>query len=67
MTVEQHTALLETLAAIKGKFLLSGYPSELYTEYAEKYDWNSTTFFVANHAASGKTQAKPNKKRYGAL
>lgn len=32
-------ALLELLANIKGKFLLSSYPSDLLTEYTERYGW----------------------------
>lgn len=31
--------LLDTLASIKGKFLLSSYPSELLSRYIKKYKW----------------------------
>ena len=34
-------ALLSTLAGIKGKFMLSSYPSELLSKYTEKYGWRS--------------------------
>jgi DNA adenine methylase len=32
--------LLIQLSEIKGKFLLSSYPSELLAKYAEKYKWH---------------------------
>jgi len=33
--------LLKTLTSIKGKFLLSSYPSKLLKEYIKKYSWHS--------------------------
>ncbi|MCK6648729.1 MAG: DNA adenine methylase [Bacteroidia bacterium] len=36
--------LLERLSTIKGKFLLSSYPSELLKNYIEKFNWNSESF-----------------------
>lgn len=53
MTVEQHAKLLEALADVKGKFLLSGYRSELYDTFARAYRWNRHDFEIANHAAGG--------------
>jgi DNA adenine methylase len=35
--------LLETLTKIKGKFLMTSYPSELLSHYTEKYGWYSYT------------------------
>lgn len=35
--------LLDTLASIKGKFLLSSYPSALLDEYVNKYGWHVKT------------------------
>jgi DNA adenine methylase len=32
--------LLLTLSKIKGKFLLSSYPSEILKEYSRKYKWD---------------------------
>lgn len=32
--------LLETLSSVKGKFLLSSYPSELLEKYVKKYGWH---------------------------
>ncbi|MCX6232948.1 MAG: DNA adenine methylase [Bacteroidetes bacterium] len=33
--------LLQTLSEIKGKFILSSYPSEFLEKYSKKYKWNS--------------------------
>ncbi|MFN4249045.1 MAG: DNA adenine methylase [Flavipsychrobacter sp.] len=35
--------LLETLASVKGKFLLSSYPSELLAKYTQQYGWLTKT------------------------
>lgn len=53
MSEEQHIELLETLANIQGKFLLSGYPSALYDSYAKRLGWQVTEFELPNHAAGG--------------
>ena len=39
MSVEDHVDLLAELAECDGKFMLSGYRSELYDEFAENCDW----------------------------
>lgn len=36
--------LLETLSKVKGKFLLSSYPSEILTKYAEANGWHTIRF-----------------------
>ena len=38
-SVEDFTALLETLSSIKGKFLLSSYPSPILSQYMKKHNW----------------------------
>lgn len=38
-TLENYTELLEALSGIKGKFLLSCYPSEVMKEYAANHGW----------------------------
>ncbi len=38
-TIHDFERLLETLAGVKGKFLLSSYPSELLDRYMKKYKW----------------------------
>jgi DNA adenine methylase len=39
-TEDHFIQLLEALANIKGKFLLSSYPEPVLAEYVEKYNWN---------------------------
>ncbi len=58
MTAGQHRELLDALADIKGKFLLSGYRSELYDRYAGEFGWHRTDFEMANHAAGGKEKRR---------
>lgn len=53
MTEEQHAEMLDALSEVKGKFLLSGYPSELYARYAGEFGWCRRDFSLANHAAGG--------------
>jgi DNA adenine methylase len=52
--------LLKTLSSIKGKFLLSSYPSPLLNEYAKKYGWQQCkihqTVSVANVNAKSTNQ-----------
>ncbi len=40
-TEEQYRELLETLSTIKGKFLLSSFPSEILDEFIEKNNWST--------------------------
>ena len=54
MSEAQHKELLDTLAGIKGKFLLSGYRSPLYDEHATRHGWHRHDIEIANHAAGGK-------------
>lgn len=56
MTPEQHEALLVRLTSVKGKFLLCGYPSAMYSRYAEASGWRTFTFNVANSASKKKTK-----------
>lgn len=58
MTEEQHKALLTTLCCIKGKFLLSGYRSDLYDMYAEDQLWRRHEFDLPNNAAGGKSKKR---------
>lgn len=51
MTTGDHTDLLMSLRDIKGKFLLSGYRSELYDRYAAAEGWSRVDISVANNAA----------------
>lgn len=54
MTETQHFDLLKALARIKGKFLLSGYRSDLYDADAERFGWRRVDFSIPNAAAGGK-------------
>lgn len=42
-TEQDFENLLVTLSEIKGKFLLSSYPSEILDRYTKKYRWHTTT------------------------
>lgn len=53
MSVESHRQLLDVLSNFKGKFALSGYPSELYEDYAKQNGWRVAKFTVPNNAAGG--------------
>lgn len=50
--------LLKLLSTIKGKFLLSSYPSELLTRYTKEYNWNTwqveQSVSVSNNSGKGK-------------
>jgi DNA adenine methylase len=58
MSDADHRELLETLAGIQGKFLLSGYPSAMYENFAAQHRWRSHPFDRANQAAGGKTKKR---------
>lgn len=58
MTAEQHENLLKLLASIEGKFLLSGYDSELYRKYESQNGWHRTAFDLPNNSASGATKRR---------
>jgi len=54
MSPESHTQLLLKLRDIKGKFLLSGYRSELYDATASGSNWKRHEFGIVNNASSKK-------------
>ncbi|MCT4664677.1 MAG: DNA adenine methylase [Flavobacteriales bacterium] len=43
-TESDYTNLLECLSKVKGKFLLSSYPSEILSEFIKKNGWHSISF-----------------------
>jgi len=53
MTREDHATLLDTLGGVEGRFLLSGYPSKLYQDYATRHNWQRRMFKLPNNAAGG--------------
>ena len=56
MTDADHRSLAAALHAVKGKVILSGYPSPLYEELYGK--WRTMAFDLPNNAAGGKTKAR---------
>lgn len=58
MTADQHAALLDLLAGLEGKFILSGYRSALYDVVAEKAGWRRIDVEIANHAAGGESKRR---------
>lgn len=60
-TRKDYKKLLETLENVKGKFLLSSYPSDLLTEYTAKNNWHTkqiTKSLSASKAKEGKPRSK---------
>jgi DNA adenine methylase len=53
MTDQQHMDLLELLSVIEGKFLLSGYFSRLYDDFARECGWHMVAFELPNNSAGG--------------
>lgn len=58
MSVEQHKDLLNCLESIKGKFMLSGYRSELYNLTSAHCGWTPHEYETTNKASSSKTKEK---------
>jgi DNA adenine methylase len=58
MTEAQHVQLLDVLAGIQGKFMLSGYPSDLYQDRQRQHGWNCHICLIDNKAAAGKVKEK---------
>ncbi len=58
MTEEQHEQLLAILSDIKGKFMLSGYRSELYDIAATMRHWRRIDFDLPNNSASGASKER---------
>lgn len=65
MTENDHAQLLNALVskrfaagALEGRFLLSGYRSDLYDSYAEKFGWKRHEFELPNNSAGGKSKRR---------
>lgn len=56
MTEQDHIDLAESLNAIKGKVLLSGYQSQLYAKLYK--NWNMGCISIVNHSSQAKTKQK---------
>lgn len=58
MSENDHRQLLNRLPGVCGKFLLSGYRSDLYDERARMHGWNRHDFDLPNNSAGGKTKRR---------
>jgi DNA adenine methylase len=58
MSEAQHTELLDTLANIQGKYMLSGYRSDLYDAWSSRVGNGRYDFDLPNNAASGNTKRR---------
>lgn len=56
MSRADHCELLDLVRTVRGKVMLSGYPSTLYDDALG--DWNRRTFDLPNNAAAGKSKAR---------
>lgn len=56
MSLDDHCELLDLVRNVRGKIMLSGYPSDLYDTALA--DWNRHTFDLPNNAAAGKSKAR---------
>jgi DNA adenine methylase len=54
----QHVDLLNVLCDLKGKFMLSGYPSVIYRTYEENAGWHRHEKKIDNKASSSKTKER---------
>jgi DNA adenine methylase len=58
MSEGDHLTLLNVLTTIKGRFLLSGYRSDLYDDHTAAHGWNWVDFKVPNNSAGGKKKRR---------
>lgn len=58
MTRKQHEELLSLLTTIDGKFVLSGYKSDLYIAVAAERGWHCQEFDLPNNSAGGKEKRR---------
>jgi DNA adenine methylase len=58
MTESDHVALLSLLAGLRGKWILSGYPSAIYDSFFKDFPHTRHDFDLPNNAAGGKTKRR---------
>lgn len=61
-TEEDYIKLLDTLSEVKGKFLLSSYPSEILEQYIQKNGWHTICFEKPLSAQKAKAGQKRDRK-----
>jgi DNA adenine methylase len=64
-SLEDFKGLLELLSGVKGKFLLSSYPSDILTEFISEYKWSSIQLEQSVSVAN--RFGKPGKKKIEVL
>src|SRR5690606_30808198 len=60
-TIEDFEMLLKTLSGIKGKFLMSSYPSEILKKYSKENGWYTKT--IEQTVSVANSTGKPGKKK----
>lgn len=58
MTAEQHRQLLDVLAHVEGRFLLSGYHNALYDDAAARHGWRCHEIEIDNKAGAGERKRR---------
>ena len=58
MSKKDHWYLITLLSTVRGKFLLSGYHSELYDSYAAQEGWTCKEFSLPNNASGAKKKRR---------
>ncbi|WP_299676149.1 DNA adenine methylase [uncultured Dokdonia sp.] len=66
-TENDYRKLLDTLSTIKGKFLLSSYPSDILDEYIQKNGWYTKHFEKPLNASLGKKGEKNTSRKIEVL
>ena len=61
-TLEDYKKLLDCLSKVKGKFLLSSFPSEILSKYTKQYGWHSMEVTQIKSAVHSKHRTKNTKK-----
>lgn len=60
-TLEDFKALLKVLETLKGKFILSSYPSEILTEFTNRNGWHTQS--IEQLVSANQTKSKTNKTK----
>jgi DNA adenine methylase len=58
MTEADHVEMLEALVRLRGKFVLSGYATQLYDAYSTREGWHRAEWDMPNNAAGGTTKRR---------